>query len=375
MKIAVIIPTYNERENIISLLDQLYAVVKPLTHHQFTFVVVDDTSPDGTANVVHAYHKKHSNILLLPGKKEGLGKALLRGMSYVIDQLHADAIAQIDADLSHDPLAFSKFVVALDKGSDFVIGSRYIKGGSIPNNWGLRRKIYSVLGNAVVRYGLGFASVHDWTGGYRLYRAGYAERLREQMSKYRGYVFQIAFLYKSILLGAHVAEVPIHFTDRRFGHSKIAPSEYIRDVLLFVFRQRIKRAIYGPFLKFCIVGTIGFTINTLLLELLVTIGFHPSVGSAVGAEFAILSNFFWNNAWTFKSSKITGLRLIKKFLQFNTASLGAILLQAGTVAAGTIFFGFSSYRFFYLIGVGFGLVWNYTMYSRVIWKRQPHESP
>jgi dolichol-phosphate mannosyltransferase len=370
MKIAVIIPTYNERENIRSLLDRLLAVTKPLAHHQCTFIVVDDTSPDGTAQVVKAYRKTHPNTVLISGKKEGLGKALLRGMTYAIDDLGADAIAQIDADLSHDPTAFGKFVSALDNGSDFVIGSRYITGGSIPSNWGLHRKIYSVLGNAVVRYGLGFSSVHDWTGGYRLYRASYAKRLREQMNKYRGYVFQIAFLYKSILLGADVAEIPIHFSDRQFGHSKIAPSEYIRDVLTFVFRQRVKRAIYGPFLKFCVVGSIGFAINTIILEVLVTLGMHPAWGSAVGAECAIVSNFLLNNNWTFGTKKIAGIRLIRKFFQFNVTSLGAIFLQAGTVLVGTHLFGIQQYRWFYVPGVGFGLLWNYAMYSRVIWRQK-----
>lgn len=370
MKIAVIIPTYNEWENITSLLAQLADVTKPLTHHQCTFVVVDDTSPDGTVDVVNAYRKKYSNVVLLTGKKEGLGKALLRGMTYAIDKLDADAIAQIDADLSHDPAAFPKFVAALDNGSDFAIGSRYIAGGSIPDNWGVHRKIYSVLGNAVVRFGLGFARVHDWTGGYRLYLRSYAERLREQMSKYRGYVFQIAFLYKSILLGANVAEVPIHFTDRKYGHSKVAPSEYIRDVLVFVFRQRLKRAIYGSFLKFCVVGGIGFAINTTILEVVVHNGFHPAAGSALGAELAIVSNFLLNNAWTFGSRKIIGIRMLGKFLQFNTTSIGAILFQAGTVFVGTHLFGVWTYRWFYILGVGFGLIWNYTMYSKVVWVRR-----
>ncbi|MBI3576772.1 glycosyltransferase family 2 protein [Candidatus Gottesmanbacteria bacterium] len=369
MKIAVIIPTYNERENILSLLGQLAGATRPLRQHQFTFVVVDDRSPDGTADVVNAYRKKNPHTELITGKKEGLGKALLRGMMYAIDTLGADAIAQIDGDLSHDPSVFPRFVAALDGGSDFVIGSRYIAGGSIPENWGLHRKIYSVLGNAIVRFGLGFSSVHDWTGGYRLYLRSYAERLRKEMGMYRGYVFQIAFLYKSILLGADVVEVPIHFTDRRFGHSKIAPSEYIRDVLIFVLRQRIKRLLYGSFFKFCVVGTIGFIINTIVLEAAVRSGFHPAVGSAVGAELAIISNFFLNNAWTFGNRKIIGAKIVGKFLQFNSTSIGAILLQAGTVFVGTHLLGISTYRWFYVLGVGFGLMWNYIMYSKVIWRK------
>lgn len=374
MKIVVILPTYNERENIVSLLDSLHEVAKGIKGHTFNFLVVDDMSPDGTSTIVSAYQKHHPTVFLLTGKKEGLGKALLRGMQYAVEKLKADILAQLDADLSHDPEALPLFIQKIDSGADFVIGSRYIPGGSIPDNWGLHRKIFSIAGNAIVRFGLGFTFVHDWTGGFRVYQKKYYEKLEMQMGKYRGYVFQIAFLYKAILAGAKTAEVPIRFTDRKFGHSKIAPSEYIREVLIFVFRQRMKRAIYGPFLKFCIVGIIGFTINTIVLEVLVKFGYHPSFGSAIGAEFAIMSNFLWNNTWTFKSNKVTGRRLIHKFIQFNTASFGAILLQAGTVAVGTAFFGLPSYRYFYIIGVGFGLIWNYTMYSRVIWKRQQVQS-
>lgn len=370
MKIVVIIPTYNERENIILLLDRLIGVTAGIARHRFVFLVVDDTSPDKTGSAVETYRKTHKNVLLLSGSKEGLGKALLRGMKYASEELGADAIGQIDADLSHDPTRFSAFVKQLDEGADFAVGSRYIKGGSIPDNWGIHRKIYSVLGNAVVRFGLGFSSVHDWTGGYRLYLRKYYDLSRAEMGKYRGYVFQIAFLYKSMLRGATVAEVPIHFTDRLFGHSKIAPSEYIRDVLVFVFRQRMKRAIYGPFLKVCIVGTIGFVINTVILETMVQLGFHPAWGSAAGAECAIISNFLLNNTWSFGTRKITGFRLIRKFFQFNMASFGAILLQAGTVYIGTQTFGVQQYRWFYIVGVGLGLLWNYAMYSRVIWKQK-----
>lgn len=369
MKIVVIIPTYNERENITILLDQLTAVAKRIKGHHISYLIVDDNSPDGTGRAVASYGGTHQNVHLLTGRKVGLGKAILRGMEYAVEVLRADAVGQIDADLSHDPAALAAFVGKMEGGSDFVVGSRYIPGGSIPANWGLHRKIYSVLGNAFVRIGVGFLAVHDWTGGYRLYRRKYYEMSKGEMGKYRGYVFQIAFLYKSLLKGAQVAEVPIHFTDRRFGHSKIAPSEYIRDVVAFVLRQRIKRAIYGPFLKVCIVGTIGFIINTVVLETLVAAGLHPSIGSAAGAELAIVSNFLLNNTWSFQHRKITGLRIVKKFVQFNTTSVGAIILQAGTVAIGTFLFGIPTYRFFYLIGVGLGLFWNYAMYSRVIWRR------
>lgn len=368
MKAVIILPTYNERENITSMLTSLVHVMASVKGFSFEILVVDDTSPDGTAAEVKKFAKDHSNVFILTGKKEGLGKALLRGMTHAIDTMHADVIAQMDADLSHDPNVLPEFFKKISKGDDFVVGSRYIPGGSIPENWGIHRKIFSVVGNGIVRFGLGYPHVHDWTGGYRVFKKEYFQKAKESVSKYSGYVYQIAFLHKAILDGAKIGEVPIRFTDRRFGRSKIAPLQYIRNVFFYVGQSRFMQLRKSPFSKFAVVGTIGFTINTVILEMLVRSGFLPVAASAIGAECAIISNFFLNNGWTFKGKKIHGLRLIPKFLQFNMTSLGALLIQSGTVALGTTLFGNDVYRWFYLMGVGIGLVWNYTMYSKVIWK-------
>lgn len=369
MKVAVILPTYNERENILSILDALRDATSRIAHYDFTFLVVDDNSPDGTQDLVRSYQKKHHDVVLLTGKKEGLGKALLRGLTYAVGKLRAEILVQIDADFSHDPASLPSFFDKLDHGADFVVGSRYIPGGSIPENWGIHRKIYSVIGNGVVRFGLGYTSVHDWTGGYRAYKKIFFERVRDELIPYSGYVFQIAFLHKSIRGGAKVAEVPIKFTDRRFGHSKIAPMEYIPKIFEYVIRARIRSIVEGSFGKFLVVGTVGFIINTVILEVMVRAGYSPTIGSVLGAEFAIISNFSLNNAWTFRNQKITGVKQIRKFFDFNVASLGAIVIQAGSVGVGTYIWGRGVYRLFYIIGVLIGLFWNYTMYSRVIWKK------
>lgn len=369
MKAVVILPTYNERENITILLDGLALVATRIKNYNLVFLVVDDNSPDNTGSVVKTYQKEHPSVFLITGKKQGLGKALLRGMTYAIDRLQADILVQMDADLSHDPVSLPLFFAALDKGADFVVGSRYIPGGSIPDNWAFHRKIFSVVGNSIVRFGLGYSKVHDWTGGYRALRKHFFEIAKESLDRFGGYVFQIAFLHKSIEAKAKIAEVPIQFTDRRFGRSKIAPSQYIRDVLGYVTGERIKSLKKNTFLKFCVVGTIGFVINTVILELMVKLGFHPTIGSVAGAEMAIISNFVLNNAWTFGERKIARERLVGKFLQFNTTSVGAIVIQAGTIAVGTYFFGLATYRWFYLLGVGIGLIWNYTVYSLIIWKK------
>ena len=368
MKLVVILPTYNERENIIRLLDALHEVLARLTGYAISYLIVDDTSPDGTEELVKDYQKKHTDVFIISGKKEGLGKALLRGMTHAVESMGADVLLQMDADLSHDPQVVPQFIHAIDNGAGLVVGSRYIRGGSIPQNWGIHRKIFSIVGNSIVRFGLGFPRVHDWTGGFRAYKKTFFEQTRDELRPYSGYVFQIAFLHKSILRHAKVVEVPIHFTDRLFGRSKIAPMEYIRNVLLYVLSSRMAYKGTRSFVKFLIVGSIGFIINTIVLEISVSIGFHPATGSIAGAELAIISNFFLNNAWTFRHRKIHESHRFIKFLQFNTTSLGAILMQAGSVFIGTHLYGVSEYRLFYLFGIFFGLIWNYTMYSRVIWR-------
>ncbi len=370
MNVVVIIPTYNERDNIITLLNQLAVAFKGIRKYTISYLVMDDTSPDGTRDVVTMYKKNHKNVHIIIGKKEGLGKALLRGMIYAFEKMDADIILQIDADLSHNPKTAPEFLKAIDDGANFVVGSRYIKGGSIPENWGIHRKIYSILGNAIVRFGLGHLNIYDWTGGYRAYKKKFYTEIHNELVKYSGYVFQIAFLHKAIHHGAKVVEVPIQFTDRLHGHSKIAPAEYIKNIFMYIAEARMHEIIHGPFGKFLVVGTIGFIINTIVLEGMVRFGFHPTIGSLFGAELAIISNFILNNRWTFRERKISGKRQITKFIQFNTTSVGAILIQTGSVFIGTFFFGVATYRIFYIIGVGIGLMWNYIMYSRVIWKHK-----
>jgi len=368
MKIAVIIPTYNERENIILLLDKLIGQ-KGFKNRDINYLVVDDNSPDGTQKAVKEYILTHPNVFLLTGKKEGLGKALLRGMKYTVENLKAQLLIQMDADLSHDPQVAPKLLEAIDAGADFAVGSRYIPGGSIPQNWGWHRKMYSRIGNMIVRFGLGYPKIHDWTGGFRAYKSIYYHKIHNELPQYNGYVFQIAFLHKSVAAGAKVKEVPFNFTDRKFGHSKIAPSEYIKNVLVYVIGNRIEALKKSTFSKFAVVGTIGFAINTVLLEIVVALGFHPAIGSIIGAECAIISNFIWNNSWTFSDRKLKKEIRIYKFIQFNLTSIGAVIIQTAAIWLGSIFSGTQLYRYYYVIGVVLGLIWNYFMYSRVIWKK------
>ena len=363
MKVVIILPTYCEVENIGIITTKLEKVFQKLQNYQFEILVVDDLSPDGTAKEVKKLAAKYENISLLLGKKEGLGRAYIRGINFAIQKLGADIFFEMDADLSHDPEEIPQFLEKIEAGADFVIGSRYIPSGSIPENWGLHRKVFSIFGNLIVRVGLGVFGIHDWTSGYRAIKKEVFQKVNSNLGKFSGYTFQVAFLHRAQRVGFTITEVPINFTDRRFGHSKIAPFDYIKNVLLYV-------AANSTFLKYVIVGIIGFTINAIALEAFYRLGISPGLAAALGAEFAIISNFNLNNIWTFAHRKITATsRFIPKFIQFNFTSLGAVIIQGVVVGLGTWLFGDETRFFFFTFAVIFLIIpYNFFVYNRYIWK-------
>jgi dolichol-phosphate mannosyltransferase len=154
-KVVIIVPTYNERENISRLipilLDQTFP---PLTeHYQLHILIVDDSSPDKTSEVAQKFASKSPQVhLLLNQKKSGLGGAYTKGMRYALDKLSADIVFEFDADLSHNPKKIKPMLEKLSQGYDVVLGSRYIKGGSIPADWGLHRKFLSIFGNKIIQF-------------------------------------------------------------------------------------------------------------------------------------------------------------------------------------------------------------------------------
>src|SRR5579859_1165248 len=169
MNIVVIMPTYNEAENVKKMIPLLEKDVFPkVKNHTMHLLVVDDKSPDGTGKEVEKYMKEYKNVHLLSGEKNGLGAAYVRGMKYAMDTMKADAVIEFDADFQHDPEDIPHLISAMDEGYDYVIGSRYIKGGAIPDNWGMDRKIKSRLGGIFAQIMFLMPNIHDLTAGYKL---------------------------------------------------------------------------------------------------------------------------------------------------------------------------------------------------------------
>lgn len=370
-------------------------------------LVVDDSSPDGTADAVRELSKKYSYLHLLVNKrKSGLGGAYLKGMAEAFHKLKADVVFEMDADLSHDPKKVPEFLTALDAGADMVLGSRYIPGGSIPANWGWHRKLLSVAGNLTISVVLFSRAVRDWTGGYRAIRKEVYETVHKELeasTRFTGYTFQIGFLLKALRAGFKITEVPFHFVDREVGESKLG-TEYIVNTLKYILSTRAKEIVEMRIFKFLVVGGIGFVVNTLffnlfkLAELWTNISSFFNYQSQTGltdlilsdqalavilsAELAILSNYILNNIWTFHDRKIRGFfRHLRKFVQFNIGSMGSIIIQYIVMQVSLRLFGVStlftlanipvaSDNLYLAVGVLAGMVWNFSVYSLVIWRKK-----
>jgi len=372
MKVVIILPTYNEKGNIDRLISILEKDIFPnIKNHDMNILVVDDNSPDGTGDVVKKLMGKWKNIKLNTGEKQGLGAAYIRGMTFAIDKMGADIMFEMDADFFHDPKKIPEFLEKIEEGYDMVIGSRYTNGGSIPSNWGLHRKIFSIFGNLLVKSILMRFWIHDWTGGFRAMRKEVFLKEKDELKLFKGYTFQVAFLHMAIRDSYKIAEVPFVAQDRTLGRSKIAPLEYIINLLRYVLKARFFELLHSPFLKYAITGFIGYVINAVTLEIFFRNGLHPAIAGAIGAEFSIIWNFAMNNFWSFSKYKITKpLKVLLKFPQFNLVSFGSLVIISAVLAIGTHFFGTSSRQIFLVIAIGlFVIPYSYTMYNIFIWKR------
>src|SRR3989344_2572719 len=322
MKHAVIVlPTYNEKENIKSLIPAIFDQTNQINGWFFSILVVDDSSPDGTYNEIVHLQKKFKDLHVIKGKKQGLGRAYLRGFAHALQHYQPDILFEMDADWSHLPEIIPQFIKEIDKGADFVIGSRYIKGGSIPPEWGLHRKIFSFFGNIIVRLGFMNLQMHEWTNGFRAIKGTFIRNVLSELNSFNGYVFQIAILDRALKNHLKIVEVPMHFKERKNGKSKINAGKYILDIFVYIFLN-------SSFIKFCFVGFVGFIINIIGLEFFYRIGFLPGIAAGIGAELSIISNFILNNSWSFAHKKIgKEIGTFNKFLQFNFVSFGSVIMQ------------------------------------------------
>jgi dolichol-phosphate mannosyltransferase len=218
MRATICLPTYNERENLEPMVHALGDVLRAGDR----ILVIDDGSPDGTGEVADrlAAALEHVDVLHRT-RKEGLGPAYLAGFRRAL-ATDAELVLEMDCDFSHDPQDVRRLIAAAEDGADVVLGSRYVPGGSIPN-WGAIRRLVSASGNVYARVLLG-GGVRDLTGGFKCFRRAVLERIDLAAIDSKGYAFQIETTYRARRAGFSVVEVPISFSDRTEGHSKMTRS-------------------------------------------------------------------------------------------------------------------------------------------------------
>jgi dolichol-phosphate mannosyltransferase len=238
VRTLVVTPTYQESENIVEFLERARAAAPDAD-----ILVVDDNSPDGTADLADEVNARlgHIEVLRRP-RKIGIGEAVRAGFELGLDRGY-DVVVQIDADLSHDPAALPDLLREIENGADAAIGSRYVPGGSIPH-WPWYRRAISKWGNRYATLVLGLP-IRDATSGYRAFRADTLKSADFSHTRSKGYGFQIELCYRVWQHGGRIAQVPITFTDRVRGHSKMSLSVGAEELGLVTWWALQNRAFKG----------------------------------------------------------------------------------------------------------------------------------
>jgi len=237
MKAMIVIPTYNEKENITKLIGEVLG-----QDEEVEILVVDDNSPDGTGDLVEDISRESSRVHLLrrPGKM-GLGTAYISGFRYALSRPDIHCVFEMDADFSHQPKYIPDFLIAIES-ADVVLGSRYVSGGGV-ENWGVSRQVLSRGGSVFSRFMLGLPA-RDCTGGFRCYRREVLEAIDLDQISSEGFGFQVEMLYECYRNGFKIKEIPIVFPDREKGTSKIS-KRIVFEAFFLVCRMKFSNRKLG----------------------------------------------------------------------------------------------------------------------------------
>ena len=335
-------------------------------------VVVDDESPDGTADKVREWMtgEEAVPVHLLEGQRRGLGSAYLRGMTYALDTLDAQVIVQMDADFSHDPASAERLLNGIAGGADVVLGSRYVSGGRLDEKWPLSRRLQSRFANLLARWIGDMREVLDCTSGFKAIRSDRLRAAQIDTIRAQGYLFQPALLHRLLRSGAKVVEEPIYFQDRRQGQTKFDTRrlmEVFRD--LWMLRHGSTQ---WTIVKFGLTGLSGIFVNLGSFSLLIELGIHKFLASPLAIFFSILSNFLINNYWTFGDRPISA-SLSMKGAKYMLSSLAALSLSYAVFVVLSMLFPGASPLVLQSCGIPPGSVLNYLLNSRWIFPRRADE--
>ena len=371
-RVAVVIPTYNEAAVIERTMRALQQVCGSITDFEMQILVLDSHSTDGTAAIVQRLSTSMTNLTLITEPaKSGLGSAYFQAFNYAINQLNADIVFEYDADGSHQPHYLAEMLDYFRKQDvDVVNASRFIRGGKIPDDWSLKQRFLSVIGNIVARVLL-TNKIKDHTSGFRACRTRILKQINFSKFLSKRYAYKIQLLFSAKLLGAKIVEHPIVFLNRQQGQSK-APSNNAIDSLRVVLLLSIKRL--ERFSKMCFVGLIGLVVQLIIYNIARHF-IHPVYATAISVECATINNFLLNNQLVFHAEKLTRQhafkRWVNKFLLFNFLALGSILTQMAAIAGMIMLLGRGVLieNLTLIAAIGLFTVVKYHLYARLVWQR------
>ncbi len=385
MKVVNMIATFNEKDNVGPMVETLEEIAKKCPKDEFINVFVDSHSPDGTGEVVKEIGKKNKNVLLLETPR-GLGISLIQGYKYCVEELKADVVIPNDCDFQWDPKLIPQMLEKIRDGYDVVVPSRHTKGAKDAFT-GFRKLTHFVSNDLLNGYWAGIHEVKDKAGNFKAIRVkNILDKVNLDKLNVRGFVIQSTMIYELSKTGAKFIEIPAVFGERRAGESKVGFSmQFIKDIIETFKNSTRIRFERSPkllkFIKFGIVGGFGFVINFIGLKVFSglyknfpwEIGVINFLANATASELSIISNFTWNNVWTFAKEKITSVnQLTGKFIAFNLSSIvGGILVPSGIIGIGTQVFGDQYKSLFLVIAVfGFTVPYNWFIYNKLIWKKR-----
>jgi dolichol-phosphate mannosyltransferase len=365
LNLLICIPTYNEAENIEQFIHAVFKNCPP----EGNILVIDDNSPDGTADIVEkmfTHYPDRLHIMKRPGK-QGLGRAYLAAFDWGIARSY-DVFLEMDADFSHNP----KYIpVMLEKiqTHDVVIGSRNIKGGGV-EGWPPLRNFISNGGSLYSRMVLG-CPVKDLTGGFNMWRKNALEKIGLTSIISSGYLFQIEMKYKAFLAGCGIAEIPILFTDRKQGTSKMS-KKILFEALINIWK--VKKAPGGEtgldqLIKFSITGGLGTVTNLLIFFLCADIFKLPEIPVSIGCFLiAGAQNYIINHKWSF-SADMQGVALsFKRYFLFLSGSLIGLTVNIIVMKSMIMYFNLP-YKFIaQACGIAAGMIFNFIFSKKLVFR-------
>ncbi len=386
--VVVVLPTYNEKNNIEKTVGDVLEQEKNLPGWKVEILIADSSSPDGTGEIAKKIAAKNPKVHFITVGR-GLGVGLIEAHQYSLKNLNPDIMAQLDADGQVEPDVLIRLVKAIEEGNNLALGSRFVSGGK--NMLSFSRRLFSAGSSLISRTLIGPWDIKEVTNSARAFTPELFKKINlERLPwKEKTFIIQPAFLHEAVLAGAKYKEVPLIFKDREEGYSKNKVVNYTYDVITYAIDARLNSwGIHVPFyhatrrvktfIKFGMVGFVGTLVDFFFYKFFINnFNVPPATSKGFSAEIAIVNNFIWNHFWTFKHRK-TKTNIYQKFGIFNLVSLGGLVMGVlivkflhsiygdGAFYIGSFRLAYNNLYFFATIPPV--MIWNFFVNSLITWK-------